>query len=249
MPHDIEKTRAAVWGAICASTLASVWEPGADPPLLGYDPIPNRMEPRPFLDGWVVVLEALRLGASVERSAQALSRDLSYGGLTEADSTGLAILMGLLFAGTPSLAARAAGEPAALIGSLVAAMGSPLEQAVLDAGAGPEHLAARIALKLGEPTIGKGAVTEAASLIACTGGMDFDRAIAFSVSRGCRTPEALAAVGAVAAGMYGLQASWTEPLGEQFVSGWGLRSSSPPGTVDELVAMLTDARQHASILG
>lgn len=249
MPYDTEKTRAAVWGAICASTLACVWEPGADPPLLGYDPIPNRMEPRPFLDGWVVVLEALRLGAPMERCSQALSRDLSYGGLTEADSTGLAILIGLLYAGAPSLAARATGEPASLVGSLVAAMGSPLDRAIEDAGAGPEHLAARVALKLGEPTIGKGAVTEAASLIACTGGMDFDRAIAFSVSRGCRTPEVLAAVGAVAAGMYGLHASWTEPLGEQFVSGWGLRSPSPPGTVDELVAMLTDARQHASILG
>lgn len=249
MQHDTESTKNAVWGAICASTLASTWEPGSDPPVFGYDPVPSRMEPRPFLDGWVVVLEALRLGASEERTVDALSRELGYGGLTEADSTGIAVLWGLLYRGTPSLAAKAAGEPAALVAALVAAGDSALESAIEDAGAGQEHMAARVALRLGEPTIGRGGVTEAASLVAATRGMNFEAAVAFSVSRGCRTPEALAAVGAVSALAGGVPSLWTEPLGDQFVAGWGLRSCAPPTMIAELADWVQSSRRHAPVTG
>lgn len=223
-----------MWGAVCASTLGSVWEPDAAPPVQGYDPVPCRMEPRPFFDGWVAVLEALRLGASPERTALALARDLAYGGLTEADSTGVAVLWGLLHYGSPCLAARAAGEPAALVAAMVASPEGALLAAIEDAGAGPGHMAAKVALRLGEPTIGNGAVTEAASLVAATSGMDFAAAVRFAVSRGCRIPEALAAVGAVAGRRSGVPAEWTDPLGEAFVAGWGLRTTSQPATVEEL---------------
>lgn len=229
---------AGVWGAVAASTLACSLDP-AGGPLRGYDPVPARMEPRPFLDAWVC------LATRPADRARALELNLAYGGLTKEDELGLAVFWGLTRAGSPAVAARLAGEMG-LVAALVAAVPGRVEEAVDDSGAGPEHLAAKVALRLSEAGPDGNLLHRAATVLAGAEGLPFGAAMRFALERRLREPEALAAVGARSAMCSGMPREWSEPLGEAFVAGWGLRLD-PPATIAELADLLLSSARAPAV--
>lgn len=235
---------AGVWGAVAAATLGCLLEPASSSLLVGYDPVPSRMEPRPFLDAWAVLAAALEAGKAPFQAMSALEHELAYGGLTAEDEIGVAVFWGLAYHGCPALASARAGRRTGLVAALVAAPPEAMEQAVEADGAGPAHLAAKVALKLREAGPEGSLLERTVATIAAARGLPFGQALAFALQRGMREPEALAAVGARAALCEGLPSDWAGPLGEAFVAGWGLRSE-PPATLAGLAASVAQLA-HAS---
>jgi hypothetical protein len=106
-------------------------------------------------------------------------------------------------------------------------------------------LAAKVAHRLREAGSDGSVLHRTATVIAAAEGMPFGAALTFALERRLREPEALAAVGARAALCLGLPREWSDPLGEAFVAGWGLRLE-PPATIAELGASVLALSRSAA---